>query len=251
MTTTAMTMTTANTLEVYRGPSMLDGAPIVALLTGMVKPSRNVKTGPMAQLWILRADLAPHEAVHCGADSSVCGSCPHRGENGKRRSCYVTVHQAPLSVWRGWSKGGAVVVAPSEASNLLSSRGLGLRLGAYGDPAALPMSVVEALISAAPFWTGYTHQWRTCDASLSRFVMASCDTADDYHNATAAGWRTFRVTTPDEQLLAGERECLAETNNMPCSRCRRCKGNTGARLQNITIRAHGAGKGNFAANRSR
>ena len=41
---------TPNGAIIYRGPSMLDGSPIVAILTGIDKPSHNPKTGPMAQL---------------------------------------------------------------------------------------------------------------------------------------------------------------------------------------------------------
>ena len=45
---------------VYDGPSALDGTRIVAILTGGGQSlSRNEKTGPLAQLWIMRADVAP------------------------------------------------------------------------------------------------------------------------------------------------------------------------------------------------
>ena len=52
------------------------------------KASRNPKTGPMVQLWILRADVHPMEAISTGTDSSICGGCKHRGANGRERSCY-------------------------------------------------------------------------------------------------------------------------------------------------------------------
>lgn len=49
----------------YRGPSMLDGSPIVCIATGIEgKASRNGKAGEMVQTWILREDIAPHEAIH-------------------------------------------------------------------------------------------------------------------------------------------------------------------------------------------
>jgi len=84
----------------YTGPSMLDGSPIVVIATA---GSNNVKTGPMIQTWILRADLDPVEAKHAGADSSVCGQCPHRHFLGG--SCYVQPYQAPRSIWYSWWKG--------------------------------------------------------------------------------------------------------------------------------------------------
>jgi len=65
-------------LELWRGASRLDGAPIVAIATGLAAPSSNPKTGPMVQTWILRADVAPHEAQRDGRDASVCGDCPLR-----------------------------------------------------------------------------------------------------------------------------------------------------------------------------
>ena len=70
---------------VYEGPSELNGAPIVAIITGLVTPSTNTKTGPMAQLWILDATTEPHVAVKTGEDESVCGDCPARN-----KWCYVT-----------------------------------------------------------------------------------------------------------------------------------------------------------------
>jgi hypothetical protein len=83
-----------NGLVLYRGPSQLDGAPIIVVATGIAGASRNAKTGDLIQTWILREDISPTEAVKTGADASICGTCPHRGtiSEGKNigRSCYVT-----------------------------------------------------------------------------------------------------------------------------------------------------------------
>ena len=62
----------------WRGPSAIDGTPVMLVLTGLRRPSTNSKTGPMVQSWILREDMHPLEAVKTGADSSICGSCPLR-----------------------------------------------------------------------------------------------------------------------------------------------------------------------------
>jgi hypothetical protein len=75
----------------YKGPSVLDGAPIVVIAT---MSTNNGKTGDMVQTWILRDDVSPLEATKTGQDSSVCGECPHRHYLGG--ACYVTVFQAPL-----------------------------------------------------------------------------------------------------------------------------------------------------------
>ena len=41
---------------IYQGPSLLDGNPIVAIAT---TASRNVKTGSMVSIWIMRQDIDP------------------------------------------------------------------------------------------------------------------------------------------------------------------------------------------------
>ena len=48
-----------NGIEVYNGPSVLDGSPIIAVL---IFKSMNAKTGDMMQLHIMRSDLPPLEA---------------------------------------------------------------------------------------------------------------------------------------------------------------------------------------------
>ena len=77
----------------WEGASLLDGAPIVAIATFA---SRNAKTGDMVQTWIMRADMAPMDALASGDDVSICGDCMHRPANGG--SCYVKVWQAPRSI---------------------------------------------------------------------------------------------------------------------------------------------------------
>jgi hypothetical protein len=91
----------ANGLVLYHGPSLLDRGPIVAVLTGLWRPSANRKTGAMLQTWILRADESPTDAHRSGADASICGPCPLRGSSGgANRRCYVNLGRAPLAVHR-------------------------------------------------------------------------------------------------------------------------------------------------------
>lgn len=87
--------------QIWSGPSAHDGGPIIAALS---KGSSNRKTGSVDTLWILCADEEPHKAVKSGADSSVCGDCPHRQGHGELGDCYVQTFQAPLSVYRSASK---------------------------------------------------------------------------------------------------------------------------------------------------
>lgn len=62
---------------ILEGPPPIDGAPIVAILNGATgRSSANRKTGAMAQLWIIRADISPVDAIHTGEDASVCAPSP-------------------------------------------------------------------------------------------------------------------------------------------------------------------------------
>jgi hypothetical protein len=86
-------------LIAYDGPSLLNDRRVVAIVTGVARPSSNVKTGNMIQTWILLADRHPLEARKSGADAAVCGDCVHR-----RGSCYVALNHAPSAVWHAYRR---------------------------------------------------------------------------------------------------------------------------------------------------
>ena len=102
----------------------------------------------MLQTWILRTDMPPLEAVRNDLDSSICGSCVHKGTHvdGKRvgRSCYVNVGQAPTNIWASYAAGMYRHVSLEEASELVA--GEAVRLGAYGDPGMVPWEVLYQLV---------------------------------------------------------------------------------------------------------
>lgn len=230
---------------VWQGRSRFDSAPIVAIVTGLDGGSANPKTGPLAQLWILRSGVAPGAAVASRRDYAVCGDCKLRGDGSPgTRACYVTIKNAPLAVYRRYTAGGYPALEPAAAAKIMRARGIGVRLGAYGDPAAVPVWVLAEL-TAGIRWTGYTHQWR--DQPLYRsYLMASCDSPEEYVQARAAGWRTFRSRLPGEALQAGEIVCPASEESRKrttCDRCGLCDGARGAaeRRRSIAIVAHGAG----------
>lgn len=223
---------------VYSGPSAINGKPIVAILT---TESKNPKTGNMAQLWIMPADMAPHEALKAGADEAVCGNCKHRRSMGG--ACYVTVHQGPLSVWKAWQRGNYPYAGGLESLGY----GLDIRLGAYGDPAALPQWVITELLQDAAGWTGYTHQWNApwADYSwLKPFVMASADTEAEAEAARAAGWRYFRIRTESESIGQREFMCPASDeggNRTDCKACQACNGaGSGSQKASPVIIVHGS-----------
>ena len=147
---------------IYRGPSLLDGTPIVAIaLLG----SSNRKTGNMVQTYILRDDMRPTLAVQTGADSAICGNCKHRPFLGG--ACYVVVAQGPTVVFKTMQAGKYPDATPADVGTMVAGRMV--RLGTYGDPAAVPANVWQALTAQAVGRTGYTHtngptrpcQWTT------------------------------------------------------------------------------------------
>ena len=208
----------------YEGPSVLDGAPIVVIMTGVKAPSHNEKTGAMAQTYILRQDIAPGEAVKSKEDVSICGDCPHRGT-----SCYVNVAQGPTSVWRTYKRLGYNQCSPKKAGYNLS-----IRIGAYGDPGAVPAHIWSDLLSHARMWTGYTHQ-ALSSPELKGNIQASADSPEEALKLQAAGWKTFRVKSEDEPFLPGEILCPNEKTGMQCIVCGLCDG----RKKNIAINVHG------------
>ena len=226
----------ADGVILYQGPSLLDGAPIVVIATGLKKASANSKTGGMIQTYILRSGVSPTVAIKTGDDASICGDCIHRGAgDGSGRTCYVNVGQGPLAVWRAFRRGA---YPRAMAPGLFAGRKV--RLGTYGDPAAVPGYVWQAATGEASGWTGYTHQWRT-RPDLQPYCMASADTEAGAREAQAAGWRTFRVADPgDRARMAGEVVCPASAEagkKLTCSACMACSG--GNRRGSIVIQAHG------------
>lgn len=226
-----------NGAVVYRGPSLINGAPIVVAVSGLRLPSGNEKTGPMVQAWILNADQSPTEAVASGADAAICGDCRHRSGSNVGRSCYVVWWLGPQGVYRGLPKYpdvSADVLAPMLA-------GKHIRFGAFGDPSAAPASVWIALARAAKGWTGYTHHWRTCDQRLRLLLMASVDSRREKIEAEAMGWRTFRVRPEGDALDLNEVICPASEegqHSTTCHNCRLCSG-LHRNAKSVAIIAHG------------
>lgn len=208
---------------IYDGPSRLDGERILVIVTGLDRPSKNPKTGAMIQCWILCADLSPVAASQSGADASVCGGCKLRhftSAGTGRPICYVGLIHAPRAVWDAWSRGKYPTVQPHEIP-----RNRPIRLGAYGDPSAVPLRVWRALCGHGH--TAYTHGWRTRPA-LATLAMASVDTPAEATEAQAKGWRTFRVrSSAADPLLPSEIVCPASAEGgkrTTCSACQLCDG---------------------------
>lgn len=231
----------ANGVILYEGNSLLDGAPIVVIATGVARPSANRKTGDMIQTWVLRADVAPVDALASGDDVSVCGDCPHRPHarrNGSTMApCYVEVGRAPSAVYRAYKLGR---YPRARGDEFVGRR---LRIGAYGDPAAVPYSVWEHALQGTVSHTGYTHQWGNCDPRLARVCMASVDTTGEGITARSRGWRTFRVRLADEPAEKRTWEVVCPASDeagkkLTCAQCNACSGNATGRRGSIVIIEH-------------
>lgn len=232
-----------NGVILYRGPSAFDGAPIVAVVTGLARVSKNAKTGRLLQTWIM-ADGAddPLTATRTGADRSVCGDCPHRPR--RHGTCYVNLGQAPLAVWHAVQRGTYPTFHRGRHARYF--RGHWLRMGSYGDPAMLPVASWRRVLRHCAGHTGYTHQWLLCDPAYRALLMASVETETDRDHARAAGWRTFRVRRGVESpVQAGEFICPASAeagHRLTCQDCGACDGaHPGDQRATPVIVRHGRG----------
>lgn len=228
---------------VYDGPSRLTGAPILVVAGAQ---NGNRKIGPMLQLWILPGE-SPIEAVRTGRDDAICGDCKLRGDgpsqHGGGRSCYVEWWRAPENIWQSAQKPDKTARLTPEAFAVLAD-GLQLRIGAYGDPVAVPLSVWTPMLLRAAGWTAYTHAWRRPDAHPYRaFCMASVDTREEQADAAAAGWRTFRVrSSSDDAIREDEVMCPASDeagHRTVCASCALCRGQARP-AKSVAIIVHGS-----------
>lgn len=222
----------------YRGPSLLNGAPIVVV--AITKKSTNEKTGNMVQTYILADNgISPVENAKSLADAAICGSCPHR--RGMGGACYVNLGQGPRAVADGVVRG----IYPADAQSAAdASKGRMVRLGTYGDPAAVPAAVWVALLAQSAGHTGYTHQWADGKADhVMGLVMASADNAQSRDAAKALGYRTFRIRTEAQPVAKGEFICPASEEagkRKTCATCGACNGGTNTRKADAVIIVHGS-----------
>lgn len=232
---------------IYQGPSLINGAPIVAIA---IAKSGNVKTGNMVQTYIIRADISPLDASKTGADYSICGSCKHRGnatsnpakKQAEKRSCYVNLGQGPTIVYKALVRGIYPNVTGHKAIAAIG-KGRMVRLGTYGDPAAVPAYIWESLLSEASGHTAYTHQSGVQGAQARpAFMMISADTKEQALDAWAQGKRTFRVINSTHEVVTGK-EILCPASKeagfkTTCNSCGLC-GGASVKAKSIAIVDHG------------
>lgn len=229
----------------YQGPSKINGKPIVVIATGFKNKTENRKTGNTIQTFILPAKENPCTTWKKGQDCVVCGNCKHSSpKNGGWNTCYVNIFEAPWNVWEAWKKGR---YAKPTKMNLNLFRDRVVRIGSYGDPLSIPVEVWETIGNYARGWTGYTHLWRkNKENRYKRFLMASCDTLEEYDLAKKMGWRTFRVKTNSDIIQKDEFVCPASEEmggRTTCEKCQMCCGlknqNNLSVMKNVCISIHG------------
>lgn len=232
---------------------MLGGGEVAVAVSGLVEPSANVKTGDMLQANIIPVvDQKLTELVKAGGEASVCGRCPRRPTIARKLGidpCYVTIHHAPRASAQVEKRDRNLELAPVE---LLEEAGRPIRLGAWGDPCAVPAAFWRKAIQACGGKaTGYTHQWR--DPIVAKYrdewrelgVMASADSVAEARAAWDLGLRTFRVTTdPSDIDPAREVVCpagklgKARGRKVTCADCLLC-GPQGKGAKSVVEASHG------------
>jgi hypothetical protein len=236
-------------LILWEGNSLLDNAPIavIALLSSNNRKTGDNGTKNMVQTVIIRTDIDPVTASKNKQDESICGSCIHRQSLGG--ACYVNLGQMPLSVYRAYKRGSYEYLSNMNKHWLY---GRALRLGAYGDPAAIPVEIWSNVINDCKIshYTGYTHQLNykkngfKFNKDLTNFCMISADTPKQAKKIRDLGYRTFRVKTENSPIMTNEIECLSDTKGIKCIDCGLCDG-IGKNKTSIVIDIHGSRKKSY------
>lgn len=226
---------------IYDGPSQLDGKPIIVIA---VWYSHNRKTGSMLQTYIMRRDIDPLTASKYGEDYSICGDCRHKGtptfdpdkRQAEKRSCYVVLGQGPTMVYKSFVNGSH----PDRTHDRRNvGRGQAVRIGTYGDGAAVPSYVWDELLAYADSHTAYTHN----GGDPTRY-MISADSLQDAQRAWSSGYRTFRVVKDEREVVQGAEIICPSERGVQCVDCRLC-GGTSVRAKSIAIPVHGPGAKHF------
>ena len=239
---------------IYKGPSLIDRSPIVVLATMGNTSKPNTKTGAMLQTYILVDNgKTPTENNRTGADYSICGGCEYKGTpnlektsgEADERLCYVKLFHGPRSAHASYQNGGYENLTGHLKTSALGA-GRMVRLGTYGDPAAVPSHIWESLLWQAAGHTAYTHQSGIESADVRRdMMMISAGNETEARAAWKEGGRTFRIVKDYSQLVGGfEIPCPADTKGLSCLACGLCKGAANGG-KSIAIAVHGAGAKHF------
>ena len=217
---------------VYEGPSEVDGSPIFAAFSNLLRPSTNSKTGEMPQLWIL-----PQKGTGKITETrSVCGACPAESW------CYVD-RSLLSNIIRAYQSGSYSRRPEGLYDALDFSPYESVRYGAFGNLSALPVDTLKAMFDAADRakkdWTAYEQHWKilspTKEELLKSRAMASVSTIADAVEAYRRGWTFYLASLqPEADMLLLKKEYNVPTIRCPhdvnkrvrCSTCLLCNGMT-------------------------
>jgi hypothetical protein len=198
----------------------------------------------MHQTWILRQDVHPFEAIKTGADGSICGTCPMRFDPETfKRICFV--NPITLSqIYRSYLGNKYKPVRLNAHDNIWFDL-KPLRIGSYGDPAAVPIEVwldwLDLLKALKIGWTGYTRRWMYPEnQGFKQFLMASTFSDTEQAQAKSLGWHTYRVLQQGAELPELATVCPGSEEGgyaKQCRECLMCKGTAAGK--DIVTYAHG------------
>jgi len=278
---------------IWAGPSQLTGEQIKVVISGYVLPSENTKMGfgeedlskheQYIQIWILN-DGDEFQPMH----RSICGDCSHRTYKGESRlflwdvletslrfslvarvasaldliaykedvkgACYVQWKKGPMAAWKASNRNKPISL---QAASAICSDRL-VRLGAAGDPAAVPLKVWKELLGidgagnmTAKSITAYTHMWNRPEFQDYKLIcMASADSAMEKELARSMGWSTFtvRASPPDDDDRSTLCLNAVQDVHLSCAECRKCDGLLSrSKPADIWVPLHGALANRFHA----
>jgi hypothetical protein len=132
--------------------------------------------------------------------------------------CYVNWVNGPLAVQNGVK----IAYQPSRHNTLIRAKNV--RIGATGDPGAIPASVSVNLTRLARGWTGYHHSG---DPDLDSICMVSTQDEESEQAARDEGKRQYRMVRHDEKPPKDMVECPNATHGVQCNDCLLCCGGDG------------------------
>jgi hypothetical protein len=213
---------------VYRGPSLIDGAPVVVVVTGLQGSSRNAKTSgsrPLAQSYVIpvamlqgitgstakgarRADYhAWTRNLKGGCDAGACGACGKRPalaagvDAGELPTDPCYVRNGPPEVARALVRGAYPDASPAAvaawiADSVAAGRIAGVRAGAWGDPAAAPLAVHAPILDAARGTARPSGRRGVATAYTRRWISYSIGAGPGgYVSAALAPWRAYAMAS--------------------------------------------------------
>jgi len=223
---------------IYEGPSLIDDQPIVVIA---ISKSSNVKTGNMVQTYVLRSDIDPLTANRTGQDYSICGECELKGQPSDKpkglalnRKCYVQIGQAPNAIYQAYKRGKYKVADTREFRNNIG-RDRVVRIGSYGDGAAVPQYVWNDLVEFAKSHTAYTH-----NHGDPQFYMKSVESIQEAEWNWDNGYRTFRIDKDETEIVKSKEVLCPSEKGVQCADCRLCGGSV-IQAKSIAIPVHGSG----------